>query len=165
MPAAKRECDDAVNSMPEKKSAVAGGPECTLWLWLDDFSACVRARDYARARRLFARDAHGFGTAVKAAGSRARLEKMQWARVWPVTSGFCFERAGARIIVSADQAQAVVMVMWKACNQAAPKRLVFDRQGRATVVLRRRRADAPWLAEHTHFSFDPANSMKGFPSA
>ncbi|MBC8041621.1 MAG: nuclear transport factor 2 family protein [Opitutaceae bacterium] len=128
--------------------------------WLDAFSACVRARDYEGARKLFSRDAHGFGTVVKAAGTRARLERMQWVKVWPMTAGFRFEWSGARMTVSADGSLAVIMVTWKACNHPSPKRLVFDRHGRATVVLRRTGPDKPWLAEHTHFSFDPVASRQ-----
>ncbi len=126
-----------------------------FWLWLDAFSACVRARDYAAARKLFVRNTHGFGTVVKEADTRARLERMQWAKVWPATAGFRFERIGARMTISEDKSLAVAMVTWKACNHPSPKRMVFDRHGRATVVLRRTGPGGPWLAEHTHFSFNP----------
>lgn len=126
---------------------------------MEGFAACVRARDYEGARKLFGRDAHGFGTVVKEAGTRARLERTQWAKVWPVTAGFRFERTGARMLVSADETQAVILVRWKVCNQPVPKRLVFNRHGRATVVLRRSAADEPWRAEHTHFSYNPASAL------
>lgn len=146
--------------MPKPPKNLAEEPECTPWGWLEVFAGCVRARDYAGARKLFARDAHGFGTVVKMAGTRAGLERSQWAKVWPVTSGFRFERAQARILMSADRTQATVMAMWKACNQAAPQKPVFDRRGRATVVLTRVKPDDPWRAEHTHFSFHPESSRK-----
>ena len=151
--------------MPAKKNPIARGHERALWLWMEAFSACVRARDFEGARQLFVRDSHGFGTLVKVVNTCARLERMQWAKVWPVTSGFRFERAGARMLVSADQTQAVLVATWKACNQAAPKRMVFDRRGRATVVLRRAGPEVPWKAEHTHFSFDPESVRRGTGSA
>jgi hypothetical protein len=88
---------------------------------------------------------------------------MQWARVWPFTSRFCFEQKSARMVVSADQTQAAIMVEWKACNNVKPKRHVFDRRGRATVVLGRARPDSPWRAVHTHFSFDPASTKRASP--
>lgn len=146
--------------MPKKAKIPVKDTKCTPWFWLEAFADCVRARDYAGARKLFARDAHGFGTVVKAADTRAQLERSQWAKVWPVTSGFRFERAGAHILMSADQTQATVMVTWKACNQASPAKLVFDRRGRATVVLTRTKPNDPWRAEHTHFSFNPESSRK-----
>lgn len=129
--------------------------------WLSAFAACVRERDFAGGRSLFAADAHGFGTVMRVAAARAKLEKEQWGRVWPRTSGFRFERTGARVEAGEDGLLAVVMVTWKACNDAAPKRVVFDRRGRATIVLRRERRDAPWMARHTHFSFDPPASKAG----
>jgi hypothetical protein len=146
--------------MSQSTKIIAGDAEYTPWVWLDAFGGCVRARDYVGARKLFVRDAHGFGTVVITAKTRARLERMQWARVWPVTSGFRFERAGARVLMSGDQTQATVMVTWKACNRAAPEKLVFDRRGRATIVLTRKVAGDPWRAEHTHFSFNPESSLK-----
>ena len=45
-------------------------------------------------------------------------------------------------------------------NLGYPAKLVFDRRGRATVVLTRRRAGDSWRAEHTHFSFIPGSSRK-----
>lgn len=123
--------------------------------WLEAFAERVRARDFPGGRALFAPGAHGFGTVSRVMRSLDALEREQWARVWPVTSGFCFERRGLRIEASPDGLQAVAMATWKACNHPEPKRRVFDRRGRATVVLRRADAAAPWIAEHTHFSFDP----------
>ncbi len=123
--------------------------------WLEAFAGCVRARDFAGGRVLFAKDAHGFGTVVRVAATRAGLEKDQWGWVWPRTSGFRFERKGARVELGEGGLTAVAMVTWKACNQAAPKKVVFDRRGRATILLRRDSVDTPWVARHTHFSFDP----------
>lgn len=129
-----------------------------VWAWLEAFAGCVRERDFAGARAMFAADAHGFGTVVRVAESRAKLEKDQWGRVWPRTSGFRFERAGARVEIGEDGRFAVAMVTWKACDQPAPKRVIFDRRGRATIMLCRVSRDAPWVARHTHFSFDPATA-------
>jgi ketosteroid isomerase-like protein len=128
--------------------------------WLEAFADCVRSRDFARARGLFARDTHGFGTVERSMESLARLERAQWARVWPRTSGFCFLRTGMRVAVSGDGGQAVVMARWKACNDPAPARPVYDRRGRATVLLRRTGAARGWVAQHTHFSFDPQSVAK-----
>jgi hypothetical protein len=127
----------------------------SVWSWLERFAECVRERDFAGGRALFAVDAHGFGTVVRAWASRAKLEREQWGWVWPRTSGFRFERRGARVECDADGLFAVAMVSWKACNQTAPKKMVFDRRGRATIFLRRETVDTPWVARHSHFSFDP----------
>lgn len=135
--------------------------ERSVWSWLEEFAVCVRARDFTRGRALFAKDAHGFGTVVRVAGARAKLEKEQWGWVWPRTSGFRFERAGSRLEIDEDGLWAVAMVTWKACNEAAPKRVVLDRRGRATIVLRRDAVNTPWLARHTHFSFDPPMRAAG----
>lgn len=141
--------------MKREKEAVE-----SAWRWLDAFAACVRERDFAGGRALFAPDAHGFGTIVRVSTARAKLEKKQWGRVWPRTSGFRFERARARLEIAEDGLMVVAMVTWKACNQAAPKRVVFDRRGRATIVLRRAGENAPWIARHSHFSFDPPARTK-----
>jgi hypothetical protein len=127
----------------------------SVWAWLDAFASCVRRRDFEGGRALFAADAQGFGTVVRTASSRSKLEKGQWRWVWPRTSGFRFERSGARVECDDGGLFAVVMVTWKACNQASPQRVVFDRRGRATILLRREKTDTPWFARHTHFSFDP----------
>ena len=122
--------------------------------WLEAFAACVRARDFAGGRILFAEDAMGFGTVATVAESRAVLIREQWRRVWTRTAGFRFERKGSRVEVSPDGLMAVAMVRWRASNNPAnPRRL--DRRGRATVVLRRPRVDAAWTGLFTHFSFDP----------
>lgn len=148
--------------MVERKSpAHRKGTEASVWDWLDAFASCVRGRDFAGGRALFAADTHGFGTVVRTAASRAKLETGQWRWVWPRTSGFRFERSGARVECDASGLFAVVMVRWKACNQVAPRRMVFDRRGRATILLRRDSADAPWIARHTHFSFDPPTRPAG----
>src|SRR5690606_29564800 len=108
--------------------------------WLEAFAACVRARDFAGGRILFAEDAMGFGTVATVAESRAVLIREQWRRVWTRTAGFRFERKGSRVEVSPDGLMAVAMVRWRASNNpASPRRL--DRRGRATVVLRRARVD------------------------
>jgi ketosteroid isomerase-like protein len=134
-------------------------------MWLDDFAVCVRGRDFSRARGLFARDTHGFGTVERSMDSRVKLERAQWARVWPRTSGFCFLRTGLRMVVSGDGGHVVVMARWKACNDPSPVRPVYDRRGRATVVLRRTGAAGGWVAQHTHFSFDPQSLPKRAGSA
>lgn len=146
----------SVEKHPIMKKAVAKRrADSGVEAWLDAFAARVRARDFAGGRALFAREAHGFGTVARVVRSLDALEREQWSRVWPVTSGFRFERRGLRIEASPDGLLAVAMATWKACNRPSPARTVFDRRGRATVVLRRAGAAAPWIAEHTHFSFDP----------
>lgn len=100
---------------------------------------------------MFAADAHGFGTMVRVAASRVKLEREQWGWVWPRTSGFRFERRGVRVERDAGGLFAVVMVTWKARNQAAPKKVVFDRRGRATIFLCREKVNTPWIARHSHF--------------
>lgn len=138
------------------KTSAGNAVESTVWDWLEDFAGNVRSRDFVRARVLFHRDALGFGTVARVANGRAEIEKGQWRRVWTRTSGFRFVRAGSRIELSDDGLLAVVMAEWRACNQAAPKRMVLDRRGRATIVLRRMEVNGTWLAHHTHFSFGPA---------
>lgn len=125
-----------------------------VWRWLAVFAEKVRGRDFEGGKKLFTDDCHGFGTVVAQAEDRATLVSRQWGYVWPRTSGFVFIRAGARVVLSADGSQAVAVVRWKACNQPAPVRRVYDRRGRATVVLILERTGA-WKAAHTHFSFDP----------
>lgn len=136
-----------------------------IGVWLEQFAACVRERDFPGARLLFAQDTHSFGTVERSMDSRAKLERAQWVRVWPRTSGFCFIRTGLRVVMSGDGGQAVVMARWKACNDPAPARPVYDRRGRATVVLCRTGAPGGWVAKHTHFSFDPQSLPKRTGSA
>ncbi len=118
--------------------------------WLLALQRCVRAGDYAAARRLFAADTYSFGTYATVVRGREALERSQWKRVWPRIRNFTFRRAQARCLGSA--AGLCVIVPWHSLG-VNPDGATFARQGRATLFLALR--GGRWVALHSHFSLAP----------
>ncbi len=140
--------------------------EAGVRAWFEALAAQVRAVDFAAARRLFRDDVIGFGTFSDFVDGLGAIEAAQWRNVWPHIDGFTW-RAPIRAIVSADRRQAVGMGVWDSTGYHADG-APYARPGRATVVLTRDAAGAPWRAAHTHFSLFrdiPTRSFKGKPEA
>lgn len=110
--------------------------------------AAVRL-DAARAR--FDDGVVAFGTHADVVSGLDSLYDEQWSRIWPAIGEFRFRLDDLVVLASPDGCQAVAVVGWDSTGfeiDGTP----FDRPGRATVVLRRDDADAPWIGVHTHFS-------------
>src|ERR1700716_3458242 len=80
--------------------------------WLERFSGYVRDVDYAAARPLFHPDILAFGTHRDVISGLAAWQATQWDNVGPKTSDFRFDTGAARVLVSADNTMATVVVPW-----------------------------------------------------
>ncbi|MBV9587239.1 MAG: nuclear transport factor 2 family protein [Alphaproteobacteria bacterium] len=120
-------------------------------VWFRRLSEHVQAVDFAGARPLFAADMIAFGTFENFITGREAVERAQWRNVWPVTSGFCFRADDIRAIVSPDRLFAVGMGVFDSTgyNEDGTS---YERPGRTTVAMSRRRAGEDWVADHTHMS-------------
>ena len=117
--------------------------------WLEAFAACVRARDHAGARDLFAPDAAGFGTVADRYDGLDELQLTQWSEVWERTTGFAFDGGDARW---STPDLCVVAATWRSRRADGPGS--GERTGRATLVLRTD-PDGSLRAVHSHFSMTP----------
>lgn len=122
--------------------------------WLAGWGAEVAAVDFDTAERRFADDVVGFGTKATVARGLERLRADQWSHVWPAIADFRFDDATADVWVSPDRLLAVIGAAWHSTGRTESGGS-FPRGGRATVVLTRDDAQAPWSGRHTHFSLEP----------
>jgi ketosteroid isomerase-like protein len=122
--------------------------------WMAAWGAEVASVDMAAARHRFAPHVVGFGTFARMVHGLDALEADQWRNIWPSISGFAFRLDELVVIASADGRQAVAVVPWDSEGREADGDS-YARPGRATVVLQRESAQAPWLGVHTHFSLSP----------
>ena len=125
--------------------------------WLEAFSACVRAVDYASARPMFHPDILAFGTHRDVLPSLEAWITQQWDNVWPKTDDFRFDLAFTHVLASDDGSMAVVVAPWTSTGFHADGQR-FDRPGRATMVFHK--TDQGWLGVHTHLSLN-----RGVPQA
>ncbi len=58
--------------------------------WLEEFSAAVRAKDYARGRELFVEEVVAFGTRATMVLDLDSLTREQWRPIWAQHAGFNF---------------------------------------------------------------------------
>jgi ketosteroid isomerase-like protein len=132
-----------------------------LTVWLDEWSACVRARDYEAARSLFNTDVVGFGTHMRVVHGLEDLERDQWRNVWGTIEDFRFLTEQLECGTSNDGLLAWVVVPWSSTGFDA-EGTGFDRPGRATIVLERAVVDSRWRAIHTHISLAPGTPQRSF---
>ena len=119
--------------------------------WFRRLSEYVQAVDFAGARPLFADNMIAFGTFENFITGREAVERAQWRNVWPVTSGFRYRMDDIRALVSPDRLVAIGMGVFDSTGyreDGAP----YERPGRTTVALSRRRIGEDWVADHTHMS-------------
>jgi ketosteroid isomerase-like protein len=136
---------------------VEAGDDASIRGWLDAWGDLVASSDIDAARALFADDVIGYGTRANEAIGLDRLVSDQWSKVWPAISGFRFDVEGAVVWVSPDRRLAVIAATWTSQGRR-PDALVGQRDGRATVVLRRDGVAERWTGVHTHFSLVPDKS-------
>jgi len=127
--------------------------------WLERFAGYVREVDYAAARPLFHPDILAFGTHRDIISGLATWQATQWDNVWPKTSDFRFDTDAARILVSADNTMATVVVSWTSTGYTQ-NGAAFDRPGRATMMFHRH--DGAWLCTHSHMSLNRGVPQQSF---
>jgi ketosteroid isomerase-like protein len=133
---------------------VERGDDVSVRRWLAAWGELVDASDLEAARALFDDDVVGYGTRANEAIGLDRLVADQWSKVWPTISGFRFDVEGAVVWMSVDRRLAVIAATWTSEGRR-PDASVGNRDGRATVVLRRDGVAEPWTGIHTHFSLVP----------
>jgi ketosteroid isomerase-like protein len=127
--------------------------------WLDHFAACVRNRDLAGGKELFAPDVRAFGTRAEQADDLADLVERQWSRVWFNTRGFRFLEESVQELTADDGSLVCILALWDSEGLDAGKQ-TFARRGRCTIVLRREESSpAGYVAIHTHFSKTPTDQL------
>jgi ketosteroid isomerase-like protein len=119
--------------------------------WFELLSSHVRAVDYEGARPIFADDMIAFGTFENFITGRDQVEAAQWRSVWGVTSGFRFRMGDVRAIVAADRLTAIGMAVFDSTGYHEDG-AAYERPGRTTVALSRRKIGEDWIADHTHMS-------------
>ena len=92
-----------------------------------------------------------FGTFENFITGRDAVERAQWRNVWPVTSGFRYRMDDIRALVSPDRLSAIGMGVFDSTGYHEDG-LPYERPGRTTVALSRRRIGEDWVADHTHMS-------------
>lgn len=136
-----------MSSLPEADSAT----RAYFIDWLERFAGYVRDVDYAAARPLFHPDILAFGTHRDVIPGLAAWQSTQWDNVWPKTSDFRFYTGAARVLVSADQTMATVVVPWTSTGYHQDGS-AFERPGRATMVFSK--DGGAWLCTHSHMSLN-----------
>ena len=136
-----------------------GATRRTFVEWLERFARFVREVDYASARPLFHEDVLAFGTHRDVIPGLKAWQETQWDNVWPRTSDFRFNTDAARILVSADNTMATVVVPWTSTGYAQDGSK-FERPGRASMVFNKQ--DGAWLCTHSHMSLNRGVPQQSF---
>ena len=136
----------AVLPLPEADAETAASVKD----WLDRFSACVRAVDYAAARPFWHPEIVIFGTYQELVRGRPAWEETQWDNVWPRTEGFAFLLDETVVLASPNTGMAVAIAPWTSIGFHRDGTR-FHRPGRSTLVLQKQ-ADGRWLGVHSHMS-------------
>jgi ketosteroid isomerase-like protein len=144
-----------MTSLPEADAAT----RAYFIAWLERFAGYVREVDYAAARPLFHPDILAFGTHRDIISGLATWQATQWDNVWPKTSDFRFDTGAARILASADNTMATVVVSWTSTGYTQ-NGAAFDRPGRATMVFHNN--DGAWLCAHSHMSLNRGVPQQSF---
>ena len=146
-----------MSPLPEADSATRA------WFldWLERFSGHVRDVDYAAARPLFHPDVLAFGTHRDVISGLTAWQTTQWDNVWPKTSDFRFDTGAARVLVSADNSMATVVVPWSSTGYHADGSR-FDRPGRASMIFSK--DNGVWLCTHSHMSLNRGVPQQSYAS-
>lgn len=120
--------------------------------WLIQWQSLIAEGNFEAARNLFEEDVIGYGTvAIRAEGLDA-LVSLQWKSVWTRTSNFVFVLNSISTWQEGDMVAAAVG--WVSTGEDSVTGESFEREGRATIIWRRRGREL--RAVHTHFSLNPA---------
>lgn len=119
-------------------------------VWLENWVAAIRSRDFEAGRRLFAADVVAFGSLSSIMVGREALVAEQWQKVWSATRGFTF---GAPALFTVSDDLAVFAAEWR--SEGVGDDGTYDRQGRATLVLQARPEGL--VCVHSHVSMLPGS--------
>ena len=110
--------------------------------------AAARGADQDQKLPCFHSDIDAFENFIT---GRDAVERAQWRNVWPVTSGFRYRMDDIRALVSPDRLFAIGVGVFDSTGYHEDG-LPYERPGRTTVALSRRRIGEDWVADHTHMS-------------
>ena len=130
-------------------------------LWFETWDKLVDGVDFVPARELFDDDVIGFGTRMDTVRGLEYLEVEQWRRVWPTIEGFRFDTDTLECLISPDRLQGVGIVVWHSTGLGEDM-TSFQRNGRATVVFRRKTLAESWKGVHTHISLNPGTPQRSY---
>ena len=133
------------------RTPVAPDDLAAVRAWFEALANHCRAVDYEGARPIFADDLIAFGTFTDFMHGRELTEQKQWRNVWGTIRNFRVTLDTVEAIVSADRLTAIGMGVWNS-DGFYPNGDSFDRGGRATVGLGRKKKSDPFVATHTHLS-------------
>ncbi len=133
--------------------------------WFARLNAACAAVDYTAGRSIFADDVASFGTKADIVVGLGPLQANQWQGIWPNIANFRVNLESVRGGGDGNSAWGIATWDSTGFNEDGQE---FDRPGRATVALERRRTEAApggeWLAVHTHFSLNPGTPQRTFGS-
>ena len=121
--------------------------------FFDRWTDLVRAVDFATARAMFDEKLVGFGTYADIVVGLDTVIDGQWRKVWPKIACFRFRTEALHADLSPDRLMAVAVLPWSSTGFREDGS-AFERNGRATVTLRRDAVDGPWRGVHTHLSLN-----------
>jgi ketosteroid isomerase-like protein len=129
--------------------------------WFQRLQLCIQTVDFVGSRPLFAEDMITFGTFTAFTVGRDATENEQWRHVWGHIDHFRWRLDDLRTIISGDRLTAVAMAVFESTGYTEDGK-VFDRPGRATIVLGRKTLGDEWVAQHTHVSLFPSTPSHSF---
>jgi ketosteroid isomerase-like protein len=124
--------------------------------WLEQWAKAIRDSDLSAGRKLFSKNASGFGTITNLTRDLDDLIERQWTEVWENTKDFDFDWCNLKIHRSPDGILTAVHALWSSVNMAGN-----CRDGRATIILLRTSEQEKWQCIHTHFSLRPNGADPG----
>ncbi|ROQ01818.1 ketosteroid isomerase-like protein [Stella humosa] len=133
----------------------------SLVAFFDRWTDLVRAVDFDTARAMFDPDLVAFGTFADFITERDAVIAGQWRQVWPTIADYRFRTEAMHCDVSPDRLMATVAVPWSSTGFREDGR-PFERNGRATVTLRRDGLAGPWRGVHTHLSLNRGTPDRSF---
>jgi len=129
--------------------------EASVFMWLEEFAACVRKRDFKAGRLLFDPHVHAFDIKASSAHNLDALVANQWKPIWTTTRDFRFLPDSVVTYSSDDGVLVCVLGRWESVGLKAGGG-TFDCRGRSTLLLQKWEASPfGYLALHTHFSLVP----------
>ena len=129
--------------------------------WFKTWTAFVRAVDFDSARPMFEEDVVAFGTWMDTVEGIDNLMENQWKNIWATIRDFEFLTDTLQVRVSPDRLFAVAVLVWTSSGLHENGE-AFPRPGRCTTGLQRDSVDAPWKANHTHFSLNRDVPQKSY---
>jgi len=133
----------------------------SIRFWFQIWEKQVQNLDFETAKNLFASNVVSFGTWMNVVEGLDNLYSNQWKNIWPNISDFKFLTNTLYIQISPDRLLANSILVWGSTGYKK-NGSSFERNGRATVTLKRTDLDNSWKGIHTHFSLNRGVPQESF---